>query len=83
MMDEERFSEIIHRLRNPVAGIRTTAQVLLGRIAGRDDLPESWADLVNRIVTETYNIETAISELEKDVQPSDSRTGSTEPVGEE
>ena len=80
--DAERLSELSHRLRNAVAGIRTTAQVLLGRLNRRDDLPESWAELVNRIVAETHNLEAAIGDLENLAQPSAS-TGLKEPAGEE
>jgi signal transduction histidine kinase len=70
--DGESLRDISHSLRNPVAGIRTTAQVLLDRLNRRDDLPASWAELVNRIVNETYNMESAINELEKNIQPSGS-----------
>jgi signal transduction histidine kinase len=83
LIDSDLFGEITHRLRNPVAGIRTTAQVLLGRIGRRDDLPESWAELVGRIVKETHNMEAALNDLERAARPSDSDTEAAESTGEE
>ena len=73
--------DISHRLRNPIAGIRTTAQVLLGRLNNRGDVPESWVELVNRIVKETHKMETAINELERSFPPSGSGSETAERSG--
>jgi len=61
----EPFKSFFHRLRNPIAGIRTTAQVLLGRLERGENVPESWIELATRIVSETRELERVVREMEQ------------------